>query len=170
MKNAGVLLVVLIWLGSCSGSRKAAINASHPVNTEYDHLTQKLNIQVNQQCNLKLYRFIDAWYGVPHKDGGCTKNGVDCSCFVKQAVDEVYRKQIPRNSYEIYTQTTPTDTSKLKEGDLVFFTTKSSKVSHVGIYLKDQKFVHVSTSKGVRINSLTENYYRKYFAGAAKLD
>jgi cell wall-associated NlpC family hydrolase len=52
---------------------------------------------------------------------------------------------------------------KLKEGDLVFFNTSKSKsyVNHVGIYLKENKFLHASTLKGVNVSNLDEDYYRK---------
>ena len=51
----------------------------------------------------------------------------------------------------------------LREGDLVFFTSRSSrkKVAHVGIYLKDGYFVHASTSRGVIVSHLDEAYYRR---------
>ena len=53
----------------------------------------------------------------------------------------------------------------LREGDLVFFTSRSSrkKVAHVGIYLKDGKFIHASTSQGVIVSSLKEKYYTQHW-------
>ena len=55
--------------------------------------------------------------------------------------------------------------AKLKEGDLVFFNiTKKNKNSHVGVYLKNNKFVHASTSKGVVISSLDNPYYKKVYS------
>lgn len=57
----------------------------------------------------------------------------------------------------------------LTEGDLVFFKINSKKVSHVGVYLKQGWFAHVSTSKGVMINNLSEAYYDKHFTGAGKI-
>jgi cell wall-associated NlpC family hydrolase len=56
----------------------------------------------------------------------------------------------------------------LKEGDVVFFNIKTTQVSHVGVYLKDGWFAHVSTSKGVMINNLSEKYYASYYVGAGK--
>ena len=58
----------------------------------------------------------------------------------------------------------------LREGDLVFFTSRSSrkKVAHVGIYLKDGKFIHASTSRGVIISSLNEDYYRKHWLSGGR--
>ena len=58
----------------------------------------------------------------------------------------------------------------LREGDLVFFHNGRKKriASHVGIYLKDNKFIHASTSRGVIISSLNEDYYRKHWLSGGR--
>ena len=54
---------------------------------------------------------------------------------------------------------------KLEEGDLVFFSiAQNGKISHVGIYLSKDKFVHASSSKGVIISSLEDKYYKPRIA------
>ena len=55
------------------------------------------------------------------------------------------------------------------EGDLVFFRVNSKQVSHVGIYLMNNYFVHASTSKGVMISNLNEEYWQKYFEGIGRI-
>lgn len=52
---------------------------------------------------------------------------------------------------------------ELKDGDIVFFKINGNKISHVGIYIGDNKFIHASTKRGVVINDLNEVYYKKYF-------
>ena len=59
--------------------------------------------------------------------------------------------------------------NKLKPGDLVFFKTRGRNVSHVGIYLGNNKFAHASTSNGVVISDLEENYYAKRFAKGGRI-
>lgn len=117
----------------------------------------------------KLYSFISDWYGTPYKYGGCEKSGVDCSCFTINLFDKVYGKKMPRTAGEIYKECEKTTIDKAKEGDLVFFKINSNSITHVGVYLRDNKFVHASTTKGVLVNSLTETYYQKYFYAAGKL-
>lgn len=58
----------------------------------------------------------------------------------------------------------------LREGDLVFFHNGRKKriASHVGIYLKNNKFIHASTSRGVIISSLNEDYYRKHWLSGGR--
>lgn len=57
----------------------------------------------------------------------------------------------------------------MKEGDIVFFKIRQSEVSHVGLYLGNDKFIHSSTSNGVIISDLKEEYYQKYFWGGGRL-
>ncbi len=133
-------------------------------------LSEKLNLQLSRNDNIELYSFVADWLGVPHKDGGCEKTGTDCSCFVRMAYKQTYHKNLPRNSAEMYKQSKRINTTQLREGDLVFFKIKSSRISHVGIYLKDNWFAHVSSSRGVMINNLNEKYYRTNFAGTGRVN
>jgi lipoprotein Spr len=57
----------------------------------------------------------------------------------------------------------------LKEGDLVFFRINTSRISHVGVYLKNNFFVHSASSKGVSIANLTQTYWARYFAGGGRI-
>lgn len=160
-------------LSACKSKKAATSNvpvASQPARREYKELSEKLNLEIDKKDNIKLYQFVSEWMGVPHKDGGCDKRGTDCSCFVRMVYDHAYRKTLPRNSAEMYKQTERIRQGELKEGDLVFFKIKSTKISHVGIYLKNNWFAHVSSSKGVMINSLDEAYYQKYYVGAGKVN
>jgi lipoprotein Spr len=81
----------------------------------------------------------------------------------------VYGKKIPRTAVDIYKECDKINIEKAKEGDLIFFKINSNSITHVGVYLRDKKFVHASTTKGVLVNSLTETYYQKYFYSAGKL-
>jgi lipoprotein Spr len=56
----------------------------------------------------------------------------------------------------------------LQEGDLVFFNTRGRGVTHVGIYMGNNKFAHASTARGVVISDLNEEYYRRRYLGAGR--
>ena len=103
--------------------------------------------------------------GVPHRTGGLTKRGVDCSGFVSIIYREIYGKELARSAADMLKYNCKKiGRSKLREGDLVFFrTTKGKKnmPTHVGIYLKNGRFIHVSSSKGVIVSSLSEPYYER---------
>lgn len=116
----------------------------------------------------ELTEYCKDWIGTPHRLGGTTKKGVDCSGFVLNVYKEVYGISLPRTAQEISKAVIPIpEKSKLKEGDLVFFNGRKNKVTHVGIYLSNDAFVHASTSKGVIISSLNDKYWSKifYFGG-----
>ncbi|GAB4143517.1 MAG: NlpC/P60 family protein [Bacteroidia bacterium] len=122
-----------------------------------------LGVPTSEIQNVTLYKFIDEWYGVPYKYGGKSKDGVDCSGFTSILQSRVYNKTIEGSAASIFNDCKPLSQNELKEGDLVFFKISGDKISHVGVYLQNRKFVHASTKKGVIINSLDEDYYRKYY-------
>jgi lipoprotein Spr len=117
-----------------------------------------------RKSNIRLYDEIDQWWGAPYKFGGTTKKGTDCSNFVRTLYKNVYRKEIPRSSNEQFKKSKPVKRKKLKEGHLVFFDIENKqKPTHVGIFLKNGKFVHASTSKGIRIDDMDMTYYDDSF-------
>ena len=128
-------------------------------------------MEMSSDDNIKLYEEIKNWIGVPYRYGGNTSKGVDCSGFVVNVYKNVYRIKLQRSSELIYKKNCDKiKKSKLQEGDLVFFKTgKKKRINHVGIYLKNGKFVHTSTSRGVIISSLDEDYYRKNFMQAGRV-
>ncbi len=166
-----VTITILSFITSCRSSKDTSTKEKPDkknleLQTKYATL---LGTNTEQIKNLKLYQFIDEWYGVPYKYGGKTKEGIDCSDFTATLCKTVYNKTVEVPSSKIYSMTQPIDMSEIQEGDLVFFKIESSKISHVGVYLQNNKFIHASTKKGVIINDLNEAYYKKYFYKAGRL-
>ncbi|MEJ0107102.1 MAG: NlpC/P60 family protein [Bacteroidota bacterium] len=128
-----------------------------------------LNTQAEEINNLRLFQFVDDWYGTRYCLGGTTKTCIDCSGFVQTFFSTVYGIRIPRTAKEQYGASNKISTRKLKQGDLLFFNTRGG-VSHVGIYLQNKKFVHASTNNGVVISDMSEGYYEKRFIGAGRID
>ncbi len=123
------------------------------VKRENAELSRKFGFSVTRDDNTALYSELATWLGVPYND----RRGVDCSGLVCQVYLKVYNKKLQRNSAKIYEQNCrEIARKKLREGDLVFFATGKDKrrISHVGIYLKDDRFIHASSSKGVVVSSL----------------
>jgi NlpC/P60 family protein len=126
-----------------------------------------MNTEVERIQNISLYQNIDDWYGTPYKLGGTSKNGVDCSAFVQTIFLSAFAVNLPRMAKDQYKVTRRISRTELKEGDLLFFNTRGG-VSHVGIYLQNNKFVHASVS-GVMVSDMFEPYYVKHFISAGRV-
>ena len=129
----------------------------------------KMDVEVERLVNRDLYKFIESWWGTPYRMGGGTQKGVDCSAFTQTLMSVIYGMQIPRTAREQKIFSTVIDKDELREGDLVFFNTRGRGVSHVGIYLQDNKFVHAASSGGVMISSLNETYWHKRLISAGRV-
>jgi lipoprotein Spr len=129
---------------------------------------QLLDVPVEDVLNQRLYSFIDEWWGTPYRLGGKTRAGIDCSGFVNTLMNAVFQIGLSGNSTDLYTQVKRLSVRDLHEGDLVFFRIHKKRISHVGIYLENDKFVHASTSAGVMISDLKEPYWKRYFAGGGR--
>lgn len=106
--------------------------------------------------------------GVPYVFGGTTTNGFDCSGYV-QYVFKDCKAKLPRLADEQALQGIFVTQKQLRPGDLVFFTTYAPGASHVGIYAGDGQFWSASSSKGVILSSLKEEYWKQRYFGARRV-
>ena len=127
-----------------------------------------LDIEVEKLTNKKLVDYIHQWWAVPYRIGGTSKEGIDCSSFVQGLASDAFGIQLPRTSREQAAFCTEISKEDLQEGDLVFFNTGGG-ISHVGLYINNNKFVHASTSNGVIISDLNEAYWQKRFVRAGRM-
>ena len=110
----------------------------------------------------------EKWLGSPYRYGGSSRNGTDCSGFVRSVFQET-GVLLPRTSLQQSTSGSGLSSAMVQPGDLLFFNTTGSGVSHVGIALGDEKFIHASTSRGVIVSSLQEKYYKNRFLFARRV-
>ncbi|TQE91443.1 C40 family peptidase [Ureibacillus terrenus] len=108
------------------------------------------------------------YIGVPYLWGGTTAKGFDCSGYVQRVFADL-GIELNRTSAAQYTQGVPVSRQNLQIGDLVFFNTSGSGVSHVGIYIGNNEFINSSSSKGVSIASLDSSYWNSRYVGARRI-
>ena len=163
MKQSFSYIIVLLGLMFCLSSS----HTSAP-RLDYKALAQasvRLGMDIELTDNHKLYVNAAEWIGTPYRAGGDSRHGTDCSGLVSQLYKKTYRMRLSRSTDGQLKESNKIARRNLREGDLVFFTSRSSrkKVAHVGIYLKDGKFIHASTSQGVIVSSLKEKYYTQHW-------
>lgn len=116
----------------------------------------------------ELVRTAERFVGVPYKwGGGSTVAGFDCSGLT-MVVYQLNGLNLPRTSSDQWAAGRPVDQRELAEGDLVFFATRGGgKVSHVGIYLGGDSFLHASgQGSQIQVASLSSDYFRTRYLGA----
>ncbi|MBB2884781.1 cell wall-associated NlpC family hydrolase [Pseudomonas umsongensis] len=111
--------------------------------------------------------------GTRYRFGGTSEAGFDCSGFIGYLFREEAGMNLPRSTREMINVDAPlVARSALKPGDLLFFATngRRGRVSHAGIYVGDNQFIHSSSRKsgGVRVDSLGDSYWSKTFIEAKR--
>ena len=128
-----------------------------------------LDASVEKLTDTLLLQNIDHWFGTRYCMGGTTEGCIDCSAFTQIMMRDVYKIDIPRTARAQYDNSDHIAVENLQEGDLVFFQTSGHDISHVGIYLTNNKFVHAATSNGVMVSDLNDVYWQPRFKGAGRV-
>ena len=111
------------------------------------------------------------WKFTPYVSGGVKRSGADCSGFVQSVFSESFGAQLPRTTIDQMKGGKKIKQSKLQAGDLVFFKTGRGALGyHVGIYLQDGEFLHLSAKGGAKIASLSHSYWKPKFIKAVRYD
>lgn len=123
-----------------------------------------------------LINYAFSFSGKKYKRGGTTVNGFDCSGYTMM----VYKKfgvKLPHSSAAQSLVGIEIPRKQIKKGDLIFFRGRNSKrggVGHVGIVISEKgepvKFIHSSSSEGVRIDALDSPYYKKRYVKTTRVN
>jgi len=129
--------------------------------------TEELNTN-NSSIN-NIIKIANAQIGKKYKWGATGPNSFDCSGFTSYIYKNGVGINLPRTSIAQSKVGIKISKNQLKSGDLVFFNTSGKGISHVGMYIGDSKFIHASTSKGIRIDSLNSSYYKSRFVTGSRI-
>ncbi len=126
-------------------------------------------IELHKIQNPNYYCSMLEWIGIRYRAGSGTKQGTDCTHLVSNIHKSTTGAIFGGDASNMYRSCDPIEADSINEGDLVFFKINKSRISHVGLYLQNDLFVHATVHKGVIISSLQEAYYKKYFVGYGRL-
>lgn len=116
-----------------------------------------------------LYVIQQEWKNTPYVIGGTSINGADCSGFIQTVYKEEFGVMLPRTTIELMKKGVVVAKNKLKVGDLVFFYTGAAPHGyHVGIYITNGLFVHLSSHGGARIQNLNMKYWKTKYITARR--
>lgn len=158
VKSSFLVLIVAFWPG-LAFSDASLDSFLSPSKAEQSYSNEIQNALLAHYSN---------WAGTRHKLGGTGANGVDCSSFIQTLFKDKFQYQLPRSSREQMTMGERVDIAELRSGDLLFFRTGPTR-RHVGVYMGDNQFMHVSTRAGVEIAKLVSPYWQRHFITARRI-
>ena len=150
-----------------SVAAKKADSTTKAVPKKTEKVAKKVTKPAAKPTNLEKYA--KEWLGAKYVYGAASKKKTDCSGYVMQVYKGFYGISLDHSSQHMFDDGRgySIKRKKLQEGDLVFFG-NFWKISHVGIYLKGDRFIHASTSSGVIITPMDDNYWASKYKGARR--
>ena len=181
--NFKTVLLVSILCAQCSlvkaqdaadsAAVVAAVSTTEDIDTfKIDSFYHVRSIDLKQADSLQLYYDIFHWYRTCYRWGGNTQKGIDCSHFVNMLYEKNYGLTLGPDVGTAFSKckVVKKGLSAAREGDLVFFKIKKGQISHMGIYLQNNKFAHASVHSGVVISDMDEPYYKKRFYKVGRVE
>ena len=164
--KAGLFLLSTLMLVASCGSKRSLERIDFQALVRAG---QVLGFDIDRDDNHALMLEAARWVGTPYKSGGKDRSGIDCSGLSCRIYENVYQVKLSRRSEDQYRKDCRQHKKRrhLKSGDLVFFhsTGKRRRVNHVGIYLKENLFIHASSSRGVCVDNLDDDYWTRRWLG-----
>lgn len=151
--------------GNTKNASKATTEKANYLQIKYAPIVE---VPASRLENIPLLELMDKWWGTKYCIGGNSEKCIDCSGFTTLVMGNIYNIKLPRTAQDQYNFSRRVELEDLQEGDLVFFGSGKNSISHVGIYLQNNKFFHASTSVGVTITSLNDKYWKPKFRGAGR--
>jgi len=176
MKYMTCLLVALMLFLACQANPRYRSNGDvageeKPAGQNRVQLadrTDRFSDTTSEQL-IELGRILQSYLGTPYAGQSPHKTGLDCSQFARDVYRRFNKTQLPRTAAAQFTSGRKVDKGHLRFGDLVFFRTNGRSISHVGIYVGHNEFIHASSTLGIIITGLNEKYWNQRYAGARRI-
>ena len=191
LKNITIILLAISFcFTSCKSSKNIVVKKETTTKTIVPKRTQKVRVATRVEpeeletelneitiTNSKAFNIIDyakQFNGVKYKFGGTTKDGMDCSGLIFESF-RAFDIILPRISRDMAKQGEKVTLKNTQEGDLLFFKTmnRRNSISHVGLVVTsengDIEFIHSTSSAGVIVSKLSENYWNKAFVEVRRI-
>lgn len=166
------LTVFAILLGLLSACSSTSSNSQQKGGRKGGHYGINYKGQINDpiMAITLLSEQQHSWAGVPYVLGGNSRDGADCSGFVQTTFLERFNIELPRMTVDQVKEGEFVDKEDIQTGDLVFFKTgRGPNGYHVGIYVKEDKFLHASTKGGVIYSSLESPFWKRTYWQARRI-
>lgn len=147
-----LFIILTLILPGCGTFRESSRTTTIPP------ATSAIDLSDIGKVKSVLYSHYNEWKSVKYREGGMSKRGIDCSGFVYLTYRSKFGIELPRSTTLQSSLGREIARNNLQAGDLVFFKTGLFQ-KHVGIYLENRRFLHVSTHNGVMISSMDEQYW-----------
>ncbi len=164
MRQLMILLILVTLLAGCK---------PYPRYRPYAPVTPKAEESVINTMSTNSYLtfglILQKYLGKPYAGKSAYVAGLDCSGFTQKVFREYNKTLLPRTAAEQFKMGKEVSRNIVEFGDLVFFETTRGKISHVGIFVGHNDFIHASSSNGVIITSLNEKYWAQRYRGARRI-
>jgi cell wall-associated NlpC family hydrolase len=159
-----VILGVVAWMSACSTpvpQKERAVSSEQPFSRQQSNEVSNESSRGgggSEALEGVLREEAAKWKGVPHKWGGQSRSGIDCSGWVIYLYQRYWGVTLPRRSQDMVKLGEAVSREALQAGDLVFFKTGVT-LRHVGVFLGNNEFVHVSSRRGVTVSRIDDVYW-----------
>ena len=163
------LLPLLLLMIACGSKQNTRTSRTTKTTTRTTSSATNSNAKAEQ-----IISYAKSFEGVKYRYGGTSRSGMECSGLIFTAFKQA-GFQLPRVSRDMATRGKAISLSQINPGDLLFFQTNKSRnvINHVGLIVSNSggeiSFIHATTSRGVIVSKLTENYWRSAFVGARRV-
>lgn len=164
-------LMIGALLTSCGVSQRTANpygGQGETDSTQFGGNPVAMSVSTMNETKASLMQAYRDWKGTPYQLGGATQRGVDCSMFVNIVFEEYFDIGLPRNTRTQLNVGDGVRRSAIRTGDLVFFRT-GRRTLHVGVVVNPDEFLHASTSEGVTISELDQQYWAQRYLAARRV-